>query len=67
MENRPQPSESREGAGPAAGPNQQAPKRSTRDLTDAERWFKNFNSAYRVRVDDHYETAVERRLPFRPS
>jgi hypothetical protein len=38
--------------------------RSKRALTEAEKWFRDFNSAYRVRVDDHYETAVERRLPF---
>jgi hypothetical protein len=39
-------------------------KSPKRDLTDAERWFKGFNSAYRVRVGDHYETVIERSLPF---
>jgi hypothetical protein len=39
-------------------------KSGKRDLTQAERWFRSFNSAYRVRVGDHYETVVERSLPF---
>jgi hypothetical protein len=43
------------------GEGHRAPKR---ELTEAERWFKSFNSAYRIRVDDHYETVIERSLPF---
>lgn len=39
-------------------------KLSKRALTNAERWFKGYNSAYPIKVDDHYETAIERRLPF---
>lgn len=67
MENGPQPSELPETASQATDVAREPHKRSTRALTEAERWFKNFNSAYRVRVDDHYETALERRLPFRGS
>ena len=49
---------------PDAGAGAEGGKTPKRELTDAERWFKSFNSAYRVRVDDHYETVIERSLPF---
>jgi hypothetical protein len=62
MENRPlspEPPETRAAAN-VMGESHRTPKR---ELTDAERWFKSFSSAYRVRVDDHYETVIERSLP----
>jgi len=60
MENRPDgPPQEARNAGP--GPSVKSTKR---ELTQAERWFRSFNSAYRVRVDDHYETVIERTLPF---